>query len=87
VWLKGRNGQKYNIGGDCEIRNIDLVRMILDRMNMKENMIEYVKDRLGHDYRYSTDITKVRHEFKWSPRFSIEDGLDKTIEWYERNRN
>jgi dTDP-glucose 4,6-dehydratase len=87
VWLKGRNGQKYNIGGDCEVRNIDLVRMILDRMNMKESMIEYVKDRPGHDYRYSTDITKIRHEFKWSPRFSIEDGLDKTIEWYERNRN
>jgi dTDP-glucose 4,6-dehydratase len=87
VWLKGRVGQKYNIGGECEVRNIDLVRMILDRMNMKENMIEYVKDRPGHDYRYSTDITKIRHEFKWSPRFSIEDGLDKTIEWYERNRN
>lgn len=87
VWRRGKIGRKYNIGGECEIKNIDLVRMILDCMNMKESMIEYVKDRPGHDYRYSTDITKVRHEFKWSPRFSIEDGLDKTIEWYERNRN
>jgi dTDP-glucose 4,6-dehydratase len=87
VWRLGRIGQKYNIGGECEIKNIDLVRMILDRMNMKENMIEYVQDRPGHDRRYSTDITKIRHELKWSPRFSIEHGLDKTIEWYERNRN
>lgn len=87
VWLKGRIGQKYNIGGECEVRNIDLVRMILDRMNMTEDMIEYVKDRPGHDRRYSTDITKIRHELKWSPRFSLEEGLDKTIEWYERNRN
>ncbi len=87
VWSRGRVGQKYNIGGECEIKNIDLVRMILDRMNMKENMIEYVQDRPGHDRRYSTDITKIRHELKWSPRFSIEHGLDKTIEWYERNRN
>jgi dTDP-glucose 4,6-dehydratase len=87
VWRCGRIGRKYNIGGECEIKNIDLVRMILDRMNMKESMIEYVQDRPGHDRRYSTDITKIRHELKWSPRFSIEQGLDKTIEWYGRNRN
>lgn len=85
VWSRGRIGRKYNIGGECEIKNIDLVRMILDRMNMNENMIEYVKDRPGHDRRYSTDITKIRHELKWSPKFSIEQGLDKTIEWYECN--
>lgn len=82
IWLKGREGQKYNIGGECEVRNIDLVRMILDRMNMKEDMIEYVKDRPGHDRRYSTDIAKIRHELKWSPRFDLDSGLDKTIAWY-----
>jgi len=87
VWLKGRVGQKYNIGGECEFRNIDIVRMILDRMNLKEDMIEYVNDRPGHDRRYSTDIAKIRHELKWSPQFTLEKGLDKTIEWYERNRN
>jgi dTDP-glucose 4,6-dehydratase len=59
--------------------------MILSHMNMDENMIEYVKDRPGHDRRYSTDITKIRQELGWSPRFSIEQGLDKTIEWYECN--
>jgi dTDP-glucose 4,6-dehydratase len=87
VWLKGRVGQKYNIGGECEVRNIDLVHMILDRMNIKEDMIEYVEDRPGHDFRYSTDITKIRHELKWSPRFTLQEGLDNTIKWYECNRN
>lgn len=82
VYLKGRVGQKYNIGGECEIKNIDLIRMILDRMSMKEDMIEYVTDRPGHDRRYSTDITKIRHELKWSPRFDIDTGLDKTLEYY-----
>ena len=82
VYLKGRIGQKYNIGGECEIKNIDLIRMILDRMSMKEDMIEYISDRPGHDRRYSTDITKIRHELKWSPRFDINTGLDKTLEYY-----
>ena len=85
VWLKGRVGQKYNIGGECEVKNIDLIRMILDCMNMNESMIEYVKDRPGHDRRYSTDITKIRHELKWSPRFTLENGLEKTIDWYVSN--
>lgn len=82
VWSNGKIGQKYNIGGEWEIKNIDLVRMILDRMGMKEDMIEYVEDRPGHDRRYSTDISKIRHELKWSPRFDIDTGLDKTIAWY-----
>lgn len=87
VWLNGKIGQKYNIGGECEVKNIDLIRMILDRMNMSENMIEYIKDRPGHDKRYSTDITKIRHELKWYPRFTLEEGLNKTIKWYELNQN
>ncbi len=87
ICLKGEVGQKYNIGGEFEITNIELVKKILDRMNLSENMIEYVDDRLGHDRRYSTDITKIKNELSWSPRFTFENGLDKTIEWYERNRN
>lgn len=87
VWSRGRIGQKYNVGGECEVKNIDLVRMILDYLNMSEDMIEYVQDRPGHDRRYSTSITKIRHEIKWSPRFNIEEGLEKTIKWYESNRN
>jgi len=84
---RGSIGEKYNIGGECELRNIDLVKMILERMNMTEDMIEYVDDRLGHDRRYSTDITKIKNKLDWSPRFTFENGLDKTIKWYERNRN
>ena len=84
VWLKGKVGQKYNIGGKCEMSNIDLVRTILDRMNMGKDMIEYVNDRPGHDRRYSTDITKIQNELGWSPKVSFDDGLDKTIEWYKK---
>ena len=87
VSKNGRLGQKYNIGGECEVKNVDLIHMILERMNMDESMIEYVNDRPGHDRRYSTDISKIRNELKWSPRFTIEQGLEKTIEWYERNWN
>jgi len=87
VWLNGKLGEKYNIGGECEIKNIDLIRMILDHMNMDDSMIEYVKDRPGHDRRYSTDITKIKNELKWSPRFNLKEGLKQTIEWYEYNKN
>lgn len=87
IWSRGRVGQKYNIGGECEVKNIDLVRMILSYLNMQEDMIEYVEDRPGHDRRYSTSISKVRHEIKWAPRFTLEQGLEKTIKWYESNRD
>lgn len=84
VWFKGKEGQKYNIGGNCEMKNIDLVRSILNHMNMGEDMIEYVNDRPGHDRRYSTDISKIQNQLGWSPRVSFENGLDKTIEWYKK---
>ena len=84
---KGKFGEKYNIGGECEVKNLDLIKNILNTMKKDENMIEYVKDRPGHDRRYSTDITKIQTELGWSPRFNLEQGLEKTIEWYERNRN
>ena len=87
VWKDGVNGEKYNVGGECEIKNIDLVKKILYIMNKPESMIEYVKDRPGHDRRYSTDITKIKDTLFWSPMFSLDYGLQKTIEWYERNRN
>lgn len=87
IWKHGKVGQKYNIGGECEIKNIDLVRMILNYLNLDENMIEYVQDRPGHDRRYSTNISKIKNQIGWSPRFNIEEGLEKTIKWYESNRN
>lgn len=87
VWRDGVVGEKYNIGGQCEITNIDLVKKIINLMSKKQNMIEYVKDRPGHDRRYSTNISKIQNNLYWSPMYSLDYGLQKTIEWYERNRN
>ena len=87
VWKHGKIGEKYNIGGECEIKNIDLVKQIVNLLDKDESMIEYVKDRPGHDRRYSTDISKISTELNWKPRFNIEDGLKRTIEWYEDNRD
>jgi len=82
IWLRGKVGQKYNIGGECEIKNIDLLKKIINLMNKDENLIEFVKDRPGHDRRYSTDISKIKNEIGWSPRFNLEFGLHKTINYY-----
>ena len=82
VWKEGQVGEKYNIGGECEIRNIDLVKMIIDIMQKDESMIEFVDDRPGHDFRYSTDISKIKNTLGWKPRFTLDQGLEKTIEWY-----
>ena len=82
VFCKGKLGEKYNIGGECEIKNIDLVNMILDIMNADKNLIEFVSDRPGHDLRYSIDNGKMKKEFSWIPKTSIISGLEKTIQWY-----
>ena len=87
VWKHGVVGEKYNIGGECEVQNIDLIKKIISLMGKNESMIEYVKDRPGHDRRYSTDISKITKDLNWKPRFDIDDGLTKTIEWYERHRD
>lgn len=87
VWRDGVSGERYNIGGMCEMTNLDLVKKILYMMGKDESMIEYVTDRPGHDRRYATSINKIRHNLYWSPMFSLDYGLQKTIEWYERNRN
>ena len=87
VWKHGVVGEKYNIGGECEVQNIDLIKKIISLMGKDESMIEYVKDRPGHDRRYSTDISKIIKDLNWKPRFDIDDGLTKTIEWYERHRD
>ena len=87
VWESGVSGEKYNIGGLCEVTNIELIQKILNIMGKSEDLIEYVTDRLGHDFRYSTDIDKIKQNLSWSPTHSLDVGLEKTIEWYERNWN
>lgn len=85
VMNRGKNGEIYNLGGENEKRNIDIVRMILKLLNKDESCIQFVKDRPGHDYRYALDNTKIRREINWKPKVCIEEGLAKTVEWYKNN--
>jgi dTDP-glucose 4,6-dehydratase len=82
---KGKKGEIYNIGGNCELENIELTRKILAEMGKGEDMIEKVKDRLGHDLRYSLDCSKIEQELGWKPKTSFEEGLKETVKWYKGN--
>lgn len=83
---KGKIGEKYNIGGGEEVPNIQLVKMILDALQKPYDLIEYVKDRPGHDRRYSIDCSKIEKELGYTPKYSLKSGLEKTIEWYINER-
>jgi dTDP-glucose 4,6-dehydratase len=86
VLRKGKEGEIYNIGGESERQNIEITRFILKELGKPEDFIEYVKDRPGHDRRYSLDCSKVK-KLGWSPKTRFEDGLKNTIEWYRNNRD
>ena len=75
----GKIGEVYNIGGKNEVRNIDIVKMILKLLGKNEDQIEFVKDRLGHDWRYAIDNSKIQKELNWFPSVSFEEGLKKLI--------
>jgi dTDP-glucose 4,6-dehydratase len=81
---QGTPGEIYNIGSDNERSNIDITQMILNALGKDESCIEYVKDRLGHDFRYSLDSSKLK-SLGWRPEYSFEEGLQDTIEWYTAN--
>lgn len=85
VLHKGIIGEVYNIGGDCEKKNIDVVNLMLKALGKDESYIEYVKDRLGHDRRYSLDSSKLK-KLGWKQKTRFEDGLKLTIEWYKNNK-
>ena len=87
IFYGGKIGEKYNIGGECEVRNIDLVKMIIKLMGASEDLIEFVDDRPGHDLRYAIDNAKIRNTVAFKPQHTLEEGLKKTIEWYESRRN
>ena len=84
VLHKGKTGEIYNIAGGTEKTNIEVAKMILGFLGKPERLITFVKDRLGHDRRYSLDYSKIR-ELGWSPRTTFEDGLEKTVNWYVSN--
>jgi dTDP-glucose 4,6-dehydratase len=91
---KGRDGQGYNVGGNCERSNISVVRAICvlidelcsDSIGPRERLITFVKDRPGHDLRYAIDSRKIRRELGWQPQETFETGLRKTVKWYLTNR-
>lgn len=85
VFRKGKAGEVYNIGGDSELSNNDIVRRLSEMAGHKESMIEYVKDRPGHDFRYAIDGTEIKRSLGWGPKTSLEDGLKATFEHY-RNK-
>jgi len=83
---RGREGGIYNIGGGNELRNIDLTRMVLKILGKPESLIQPVKDRPGHDRRYSLDCSKIERELGWTPGFDFESALEETMKWYVDNQ-
>lgn len=93
---KGQPGETYNIGGNNEVKNLDLVKMLcglMDEMAAElptkpcEKLIAFVKDRPGHDRRYAIDATKIKTELGWEPSVTVEEGLRQTVEWYLSHRD
>ena len=94
IFHKGKKGDTYNIGGFNEWTNIDLVKLLCSQMDKKlgrvegksQTLINYVKDRPGHDRRYAIDATKLNKELGWNPSVTFEQGLALTIDWYLQNK-
>jgi len=82
---KGREGEIYNIGGNCEKPNIQVVQTILKELGKPESLIRFVTDRPGHDLRYAIDSSKIEKELGWKPKVKFEEGIRETIEWYVKN--
>ncbi|HDR8055939.1 dTDP-glucose 4,6-dehydratase [Bacillus pacificus] len=87
VLHKGKNGEVYNVGGNNERTNIEIVKAILQALDKPESLIQYVTDRPGHDRRYAIDATKLREELGWSPKYNFDTGIEQTIKWYLENQN
>ncbi|MCX7987704.1 MAG: dTDP-glucose 4,6-dehydratase, partial [Bacteroidales bacterium] len=95
IFHKGKVGETYNIGGNNEWKNIDLIRLLCRIMDKKlgrdngtsEKLIQFVKDRAGHDLRYAIDASKIKKELGWEPSVSFEVGLEKTVDWYLNNES
>lgn len=84
---KGKIGEVYNIGGHNEMKNIDIVKLILNELGKEESLITYVTDRKGHDQRYAIDPSKIYSELGWLPETSFDKGIKNTIAWYLNNKS
>lgn len=87
VFEKGRVGEVYNIGASNEMPNIEIIKLVLKHLEKPEDLIQFVKDRPGHDRRYAIDSSKIQSELGWKPEFSFEEAINKTIDWYVRNKD
>lgn len=87
VLHEGKFGEVYNIGGNNEKQNIEIVKLILKELGKDESLIEFVDDRLGHDRRYAIDSTKIQEELGWKPKYTFETGIHETIQWYLDNQD
>jgi dTDP-glucose 4,6-dehydratase len=83
AFLKGKSGESYNISKNNEINNLVIVKKILELMNKSEDLIEFVEDRPGHDFRYSMNSEKISKELGWKSKVDFEKGIQDTINWYE----
>lgn len=86
VLHEGRSGEVYNIGGESEKTNIEIVKLILDILGKPHSLIKYVKDRPGHDRRYAIDQTKIKEELGYETSMTFEKGMEETVKWYVENR-
>lgn len=86
VLERGKYGEVYNIGGNNEWYNIDIVKLILEKLGKTEDQITYVKDRPGHDRRYAIDSSKIMNELGWAPKYQFPEGIEMTIKWYLDNQ-
>ena len=82
AFLKGKSGESYNISANNEINNFVIVKKILELINKSEDLIEFVEDRPGHDFRYSMSSEKIYNELGWKPKVNFEKGIQDTIKWY-----
>ncbi len=85
VFEEGRIGEVYNIGASNEMPNIEIVKLILQKLGKPESLIKYVTDRLGHDRRYAIDSSKIQNELGWKPEFNFEEAIEVTVQWYLKN--
>ncbi|MHA1646526.1 MAG: GDP-mannose 4,6-dehydratase, partial [Promethearchaeota archaeon] len=83
---KGKDGEIYNFGGNAEVSNIEMVKLLLNELGKGEDLITFVKDRPGHDLRYAMDFSKSTKELGWTPQYKFEDGIRETIQWYLDNQ-
>jgi dTDP-glucose 4,6-dehydratase len=87
VMRNGRAGEVYNIGGNNEMKNIEITRLILGALGKPESLISYVPDRLGHDRRYAIDSSKLKRELGWEPGYDFESGIADTIRWFREHQD